>query len=156
MTVEKSNLIKFDQVWYILDGSDPKNKTAIFILFKNVTTLYTIIFWYMLPLESVFLQKDRQIERQTDGNTHRQRSSNSNLDVTDRPDMARNFRFTLLWENECSKTIINDLYCASVWFSTFDYSNKMQILNWFLMLNIYIYRPACAYIRPAGSIPRYI
>ena len=37
---------------------------AIFILFKNVTTLYINIFWYVQPLESVFfLQKDK------DGNT---------------------------------------------------------------------------------------
>ena len=56
------------RVWSILDGSDPKkskNKMAIFILFKNVTTFYTNIFWYVQPLRSFFLQKDRQTETQT-------------------------------------------------------------------------------------------
>ena len=68
-------MIKFDQVWSILDrsdqknqkhgmsadGSDPKkskNKMAIFILFKNVTTLYTNIFWYVQPLKSFFFRTD--------------------------------------------------------------------------------------------------
>ena len=76
--VRKSNLIKFDQVWSILDGSDPKkskNKTAIFILFKNVTTLFTNIFWYVQPLKSFFS------DRHTDARKpHRHRSSNSSLD----------------------------------------------------------------------------
>ena len=39
--------IHFDQVWSILDRSDPKkikNKTAIFILSVNVTTFYSNIF----------------------------------------------------------------------------------------------------------------
>ena len=48
------------QVWSILDGSDPKkskNKMAIFILFKNVTTFYTNIFWYVQPLRSFFCRK---------------------------------------------------------------------------------------------------
>ena len=43
-----SSLIKFDQVWSILDWYDPKkikNQMAIFILFKNVTTFYSNIFW---------------------------------------------------------------------------------------------------------------
>ena len=47
-------------VWSILDGSDPKkfkNKMAIFILFKNVTTFYTNIFWYVQPLRSFFCRK---------------------------------------------------------------------------------------------------
>ena len=113
--VRKSNLIKFDHVWSILDGSDPKkskikwpflfflkmwqlfivtffdwweiqfgqvwsslihfgriwskkikNKTAIFILFKNVTTFYTHIFWYLHPLESFFLHKDGQRRTKTE------------------------------------------------------------------------------------------
>ena len=70
-------MIKFDQVWSILDGSDPKkskNKTAIFLLFKNVTTLYTNIFLICATIKKVFF-------RQTDGNTHRHRSSNSSLDI---------------------------------------------------------------------------
>ena len=49
------NLIKFDQVWSIFDRSDPKkikNKMTIFILFVNVATIYTNIFWYLQPSES--------------------------------------------------------------------------------------------------------
>ena len=68
--VRKSNLIKFDQVWSILDGSDPKkskNKTAIFLLFKNVTTLYTNIFCYVQPLKSCFFS-DRHTYIHTQGN----------------------------------------------------------------------------------------
>jgi hypothetical protein len=53
---------------------------AIFILFKNVTTFYTNIFWYVQPLRSVFLQKDTQ--------TDRQRRSNSSLDVKNYQKMA--------------------------------------------------------------------
>ena len=40
--------IHFDQVWSILDRSDPKkikNRTAIFIHFVNVATFYSNIFW---------------------------------------------------------------------------------------------------------------
>ena len=69
--------IQFDQVWSILDGSDPKkskNKTAIFLLFKNVTTLYTNIFWYGQPLRRVFFC------RKTLTQTDRQCRSNSSLD----------------------------------------------------------------------------
>ena len=111
--VRKSNLIKFDHVWSILDGSDPKkskikwpflfflkmwqlfivtffdwweiqfdqfwssfihfgriwskkikNKMAIFILFENVTTFYTDIFWYVQPLRSFF--SDRRTEGRTE------------------------------------------------------------------------------------------
>ena len=36
---------------------------AIFNLFKNVTTFYTNIFWYVQPLKSCFLQKDTQTDR---------------------------------------------------------------------------------------------
>ena len=65
-------------IWSILDGFDPKkikNKTAIFIFLKNVTTLYTNIFWYLQPLRSFFS------DRQTDARKpHRHRSSNSSLD----------------------------------------------------------------------------
>ena len=43
-----------------------KNKTAIFILFKNVTTFYTNIFYHLQPLRSVILQKDPQTETRTD------------------------------------------------------------------------------------------
>ena len=41
---------------------------TIFILFENVTTFYTNIFWCVQPLRSVFLQKDTQKDRnRTDG-----------------------------------------------------------------------------------------
>ena len=66
------------QVWSILDGSDPKkkskNKMAIFILFENVTTFYTNIFWYVQPLRIFFCRK-------TLTQTDRQRRSNSSLDT---------------------------------------------------------------------------
>ena len=65
-----SSLIHFGQIW----SKKIKNKTAIFILFKNVTTLYTNILWYMQPLKSSQTQTD------ADGNVHRHRSSNSSLD----------------------------------------------------------------------------
>ena len=45
--VSKSNLIKFDQVWSILERSDPKKsktKKTILILSVNVTTFYSSIF----------------------------------------------------------------------------------------------------------------
>ena len=42
-----------------------QNKMAIFILFKNMATLYTNIFWYVQPLRRFFLQKDTQTETQT-------------------------------------------------------------------------------------------
>ena len=41
-------MINFDQVWSILDRSDPKKKskkTAIFILSVNMTNFYSNIFW---------------------------------------------------------------------------------------------------------------
>ena len=66
-----SSLIHFGRIW----SKKIKNKTAIFILFKNVTTLYTDIFWYVQPLKSFFSDRtDRH------GKTHRHRSSNSSLD----------------------------------------------------------------------------
>ena len=72
------------QVWSILDGSDPKkskNKMAIFILFTNVKTFYTNIFWYVQPLRSVFLQKDTQKDTHSlRRKPHRRRRSNSSLD----------------------------------------------------------------------------
>ena len=43
-----SSLIHFGRIW----SKKIKNETAIFILFKNVTTLYTNIFWYVQPLRS--------------------------------------------------------------------------------------------------------
>ena len=58
-----SNLSRNLEVWFILDGSDPKkskNEMAIFILFENVATFYTNIFWYVQPLRTCFLQKDTQ------------------------------------------------------------------------------------------------
>jgi hypothetical protein len=66
------------QVWFILDGSDPKkskNKMAIFILLKNVTTFYTNIFWNVPPSKMLFFC--RKTLRKTD----RRRRSNSNLDL---------------------------------------------------------------------------
>ena len=48
MLVFFDNLIKFDQVWFILDGSDQKKilkNPAISILSVNMTTFYSIIFW---------------------------------------------------------------------------------------------------------------
>ena len=67
--------IQFDQVWSSLIHFG-KNKTAIFILFKNVTTLYNNIYWYVQPLRSFFS------DRQTDARKpHRHRSSNSSLDI---------------------------------------------------------------------------
>ena len=72
-------MIKFDQVWSILDRSDPKkskNKTAIFLLFKNVTTLYTNIFCYVQPLKSFFSDRHTYVRK-----PHRHRSSNSILDI---------------------------------------------------------------------------
>ena len=42
---------------------------AIFILFKNVTTLYTNIFLISAPIKKFFLQKDTQTDRQTDRQT---------------------------------------------------------------------------------------
>ena len=70
------------QVWSILDGSDPKkskNKMTIFILFKNVTTFYSNIFWYVQPLRSFFAE--RHSERHTLKGKHRRRRSNSSLDI---------------------------------------------------------------------------
>ena len=78
-----SSLIKFDPFWTDLikknqkhgmsaDGSDPKkskNKMAIFILFKNVTTLYTNIFWYVQPLKSSQTQTDADRQTQTERRT---------------------------------------------------------------------------------------
>ena len=67
--LRKSNLIKFDQVWSILDRSYPKKsktKQPFLSFLKNVTTLYTNIFWYLHPLKS-FVFAERQ--RQKDGNT---------------------------------------------------------------------------------------
>ena len=66
-----SSLIHFGRIW----SKKIKNKTAIFILFKNVTTLYTNIFWYVQPLKSFF--SDRRTDRRK---PHRHRSSNSSLD----------------------------------------------------------------------------
>ena len=52
---------------------------VIFILFKNVTTFYTNIFWYVQPLGSFFCRKtDTQTETQT-------ARSNSSLDVEKKP-----------------------------------------------------------------------
>ena len=88
--MRKSHLIKFDQVWSSLShfgqiwSKKIKNKTAIFILFKNVSTLYANILWYMQPLKSSQTQTDRRRQTQTDGNTHRHRSSNSSLDMSSR------------------------------------------------------------------------
>ena len=72
-----SSLIHFGQIW----SKKIRNKTAIFILFKNVSTLYTNILWYMQPLKSSQTQTDRRRQTQKDGNTHRHRSSNSSLDI---------------------------------------------------------------------------
>ena len=48
--------IKLDQVWSILDRSDPKKNQKqndhLHPFFLNVTTFYTNIFWYVEPLES--------------------------------------------------------------------------------------------------------
>ena len=72
-----SSLIHFGRIW----SKKIKNKTAIFILFKNVTTLYTNIFLISAPIKKFFLQKDRQTDRQTDRRKpHRHHSSNSSLD----------------------------------------------------------------------------
>ena len=72
-----SSLIHFGRIW----SKKIKNKMAIFILFKNVTTFYTNIFWYVQPVRSFFLQKDTQTLGRTDGNTDRRRRSNSSLDI---------------------------------------------------------------------------
>ena len=66
-----SSLIHFGRIW----SKKIKNKTAIFILFKNVTTLYTNIFWSVQPLRSFFSDTPTD-ERKP----HRHRSSNSSLD----------------------------------------------------------------------------
>ena len=76
-----SSLINFGQIW----SQKIKNKTAIFILFKNVTTFYINIFWYLQPLR-FFFRTDRTMDGQTDGQTepwkpHRHLSSNSSLDM---------------------------------------------------------------------------
>ena len=55
-------ICKFDPFWTDLIQKKSKNKMAIFILFKNVTTFYTNIFWYVQPLRSFFLQKYRHSE----------------------------------------------------------------------------------------------
>ena len=52
---------------------------AIFILFKNVTTLYTNIFKISAPIKKFFFA-ERQTKTKTDGNVHRHHSSNSSLD----------------------------------------------------------------------------
>ena len=58
-------LCKFDPFWTDLIQKDPNpNKMGFFILFKNVTTFYTNIFWYVQPLRSIFAE--RQTDRQTD------------------------------------------------------------------------------------------
>ena len=55
---KKSNLIKFDQVWSILDRSDPKkikNEIAIFILSVNVTIFYsTFLDWWEIHFDQVW------------------------------------------------------------------------------------------------------
>ena len=56
-----SSLIHFGRIW----SKKIKNKTAIFILFKNVTTFHTDIFWYVQPLRSFFFG---QTEGRKDGN----------------------------------------------------------------------------------------
>ena len=57
MNEEKSILSKFDQVWSILDRSDPKkiqNKTVIFILVVNVTTFMLTFFdWWEIQFSSL-------------------------------------------------------------------------------------------------------
>ena len=86
------------QVRSILDRSDPKkskNKMAISILLKNVTTFYTNIFWYLQPVRSFFLQKDTQTDRRK---LHRRRRSNSSLDVLS----FRTFRV----DNYCLPTLL--------------------------------------------------
>ena len=57
-----ASLILFGRIW-------SKNKMAIFILFKNVTTFYNNIFWYVQPLRSFFLQKDTHSLRRKHGQT---------------------------------------------------------------------------------------
>ena len=70
-----SSLIHFGQIW----SKKIINKTAIFILFVNVTTFYTNIFLFVQPL-NYFFWTDGRTEGTNHGITHRHPSSNSSLD----------------------------------------------------------------------------
>ena len=92
------------RVWSILDGSDPKkskNKMAIFNLFKNVTTFYNNIFWYVQPLRSFFCRKTL---KHSDRNTERQRRSNSSLDnpflggISNQKRMSKGIPLLMQWK----------------------------------------------------------
>ena len=48
-----SSLIHFGQIW----SKKIKHKMDIFIIFKNVTTFYSNIFWYVQPLRSFFAER---------------------------------------------------------------------------------------------------
>ena len=85
-----SSFIHFGRIW----SKKIKNKMAIFILFKNVTTFYTDIFWYVQPLRSFFS------DRRKDGRKpHRHRSSNSSLDVKLGHSMDNGFIFKKINKN---------------------------------------------------------
>ena len=60
--------IQFDQVWSSLERSDPKkskHKMATFILFKNVTTFYTMCNHLILK-EVFFAERQTKMETCTD------------------------------------------------------------------------------------------
>ena len=72
-----SCLIHFGQIW----SKKFQNETAIFILFKNVATYYTNIFWYVQSLSSFsFGQMSWRNWLTNHGKMHRHQSSNSSLD----------------------------------------------------------------------------
>ena len=56
-----ASLIHFGQIW----SKKSKDKMAIFILFRNVTTFYSNISWYVQPLRSFFCRKTDRL-RQTE------------------------------------------------------------------------------------------
>ena len=116
-------ICKFDSFWTDLIQIKSKNKMAIFILFINVTTFYSNIFWFVQPFRSFFLQKDTQKDTHSlRQKPHRWRRSNSSLDIQN--NLSKNGLNILGWLNNFGKMTAYFAVVQTFWTSSKQFQTK--------------------------------